>query len=67
MAGILVAVAISWILLYLIEKKSILALGLIPISKRFQQFGIGFLLTAILCVGVQLLEAFLKSSEWSIN
>lgn len=67
MIGVLVAIAISWILLYLIEKKSILALGLIPISKRLQQFGIGFLVTALLCVCVQFLESILKSSEWSIN
>ncbi|MGA9327074.1 MAG: type II CAAX endopeptidase family protein [Salegentibacter sp.] len=67
MIGILVALAISWILLYLIEKKSILALGLIPNFRRIKQFGIGFLLTALLCFCVQLLEAIIKSSEWPIN
>jgi len=67
MIGILVAIAISWLLLYLIKKKNILALGLLPIAKRLQQFSIGFLITAILCVLVQYLEAYLKSSDWIFN
>ncbi|WP_411767593.1 CPBP family intramembrane glutamic endopeptidase [Winogradskyella sp. A3E31] len=67
MIGILVAIAISWLLLYLIEKKNILALGFLPISKRLKQFLIGFLITGILCVLAQLLEAYLKSSTWILN
>jgi hypothetical protein len=67
MIGILVALTISWTLLYLIEKKSIFALGLFPISKRLKQFGIGFFLTALLCICIQFIETILKSSEWSIN
>jgi membrane protease YdiL (CAAX protease family) len=67
MIGILVAIAISWLLLYLIEKKNILALGFLPISKRLKQFLIGFLITGILCVLVQYLESYLKSSTWILN
>jgi membrane protease YdiL (CAAX protease family) len=67
MIGILVAVAISWLLLYLIEKKNILALGFLPIAKRSKQFFIGFLITGILCVLVQYLESYLKSSTWIFN
>jgi predicted permease len=67
MIGILVVIAISWLLLYLIEKKSILALGFLPVSKRLKQFSIGFLITGILCVLVQLLEAHLRSSTWILN
>jgi len=67
MIGILVALSISWILLHLFEKKSILALGFFPISQRLKQFGIGFLLTALLCICVQFIETILKSSEWLIN
>ena len=67
MIGILVAIAVSWLLLLLIEKKNILALGLLPIVKRSKQFLIGFLLTAILCVVVQYIEASLKSSVWVLN
>lgn len=67
MIGILVAIALSWLLLYLIEKDNILALGFLPISKRLKQFLIGILITGMLCVLVQYLEAFLKSSTWILN
>ncbi|MDO1500307.1 CPBP family intramembrane metalloprotease [Winogradskyella maritima] len=67
MIGILVAIAMSWLLLYLIEKKSILALGVFPIGKRLQQFLIGFLITATLCALTQYLETVLKSSTWVVN
>ena len=67
MIGILVEIVISWLLLYLIEKKNILALGFLPIGKRLKQFLIGFLITGILCVLVQYLEAYLKSSVWVLN
>jgi membrane protease YdiL (CAAX protease family) len=67
MIGILVALSFSWLLLFLIEKKNILALGLLPIIKRFKQFLIGFIITAILCTLVQYFETILKSSIWVLN
>ena len=67
MIGILVAIAISWLLLYLIEKKNVLALGFLPIGKRLKQFLFGFLITGILCVLIQYLESCLKSSTWILN
>jgi hypothetical protein len=67
MLGILVALIISWILLYLIERNNILSLGFLPISKRLKQFVLGFLITAVLCVGVQTLEMLLQSSKWHLN
>ncbi|NEN25243.1 CPBP family intramembrane metalloprotease [Cryomorpha ignava] len=67
MIGILVIIAISWLLLFLIEKKNILALGFLPMAKRLKQFTIGFVITGILCVLVQYLEANLKSSAWVLN
>lgn len=67
MIGILVALTVSWILLYFIEKESIIALGFLPISHRIQQFGIGFLITAALCFSVQFMELKMKSAEWTLN
>ena len=67
MIGILVTIAVSWLLLYIIEKENILALGFLPIPKRLKQFSIGILITGILCVLVQYLEAYLKSSTWILN
>ena len=67
MIGILIAIGISWLLLHLVEKKNILALGFLPIGKRLKQFSIGFLVTGILCILVQYLEVYLKSSTWVLN
>ena len=67
MIGILVAIAVSWLLLFLIEKKNILALELQPVVRSVKQLLIGFIITGILCVLVQYLEAYLKSSVWTLN
>ena len=67
MIGILVALAISWLLLFFIEKRNILVLGFLPVIKRLKQFLIGFIITGVLCAFVQYLEAYLKSSVWALN
>jgi len=67
MIGILIILVISWALLYLAERKSLLVLGIVPNRKRLQQFGIGFLLTSLLCLSVQFLEINLKSTKWLLN
>lgn len=67
MIGILIGFAISWLLLHFFEKRSILVLGFLPITKRIQQFSVGFLVTATLCILVQYFEAFLTSSTWILN
>lgn len=67
MIGILVAIGISWLLLYVVAKKNILALGLLPIQKRIKQFLTGFLVTGTLCVLVQYFEGYLQASTWVLN
>ena len=67
MLGILIAIIVSWILLYLIERKSILSLGFLPILKRLKQFLLGFFITTVLCIGVQTLEMLLQSSKWYLS
>ena len=67
MIGILIALALSWLLLYVFEKKSLLALGWLPVRKRTLQFVLGFCFTALLCVLAQLLEGFLKASQWVVH
>jgi membrane protease YdiL (CAAX protease family) len=67
MAGIIVILTISWLLLYFVEKKSILSLGITPVVKRLKQFSAGFIITAALCVIVQYSESLMKSSTWIWN
>ncbi|MTI22701.1 CPBP family intramembrane metalloprotease [Fulvivirga sp. RKSG066] len=67
MIGILAGLAISWLLLYLIEKRSLLALGFTPVSKRLLQFLIGFTITALLCVFTQYFKAWTTGAVWAFN
>ncbi len=67
MIGILVALAISWLLLAVLEKESLLALGILPFAKRSKQFLFGFLVTTTLCFLAQYFESFLQSSKWVLN
>ena len=67
MLGILIAFIISWGILYLIEKKSILSLGVLPVPARLKQLLTGFLITGLLCVSVESLEMLLKGSSFHLN
>jgi len=67
MIGIIVLLAVSWLLLYLIEKRSFLALGFLPIDRRLKEFFVGLGVTALLCVLAQSLEALLKNYDWVVN
>lgn len=67
MLGVLFLIAVSWLLLYFIERKSLLVLGLLPVGKRLMQFLIGFSITAILCVLAQYFETYLKGAAWVVN
>ncbi|WP_439152807.1 CPBP family intramembrane glutamic endopeptidase [Winogradskyella sp.] len=67
MIGVLIILALSWLLLYFIEKESLLVLGFLPIFKRLKQFFIGFGITALLCIIVQYFESVLKESNFILN
>lgn len=62
MVGILVLIALSWVILYLVEKKSIMALGIRPVTLRIKQLLFGFITTSLLCIGTELLEMALGGS-----
>ncbi|GJQ61422.1 MAG: hypothetical protein SCALA702_04750 [Melioribacteraceae bacterium] len=67
MIGIIVLLLFSWLLVHFFEKKNLFALWLLPINKKAVQFSKGFIISALLCVLVMLLEVYLKSSEWILN
>ncbi len=67
MVGIIVILAISWILLFIFEKKSVLVLGFIPTRNRIRDFIYGFLFSAILFVLFQSFDVVLKSLQWGVN
>lgn len=67
MIGIVVILLISWILLFAIEKKSILSLGILPTLSRLKQFLIGVLITGLICAASKYFESSLASSTWVLN
>lgn len=67
MVGIVVILLVSWILLFSIEKKSLLSLGLLPTLKRLKHFLIGVLITGLICAGSKYFESSLESSSWILN
>ncbi|WP_452610357.1 CPBP family intramembrane glutamic endopeptidase [Roseivirga echinicomitans] len=54
-------------MLFLFEKKSLLVLGFTPVVKKLKQFGLGFLVSAVICVTVTLALAALRSETWLLN
>jgi len=65
--GILIFLALSWALLFFIEKESLLALGFTPLLLRLKQFGLGFLISSFLCLAVTLALSALKAETWLLS
>jgi membrane protease YdiL (CAAX protease family) len=66
MLGIIVELAISWVLLWLIEKKHLSALGLIPTKRRIFQFLFLFFVAGLCCASGYLLRMY-YGEKWAIN
>lgn len=66
MAGILVQLLISWLLIWLFEKKDLRVLGLTPTGRRLSDFGLFFLITAACCACGFLLRMYF-GERWSLN
>lgn len=58
--------AVSWILLWLIEKKSLSVLGLMPTQLRFFQFALLFVVAGICCTSGFLMR-MLYGERWTVN
>ncbi|WP_435578141.1 CPBP family intramembrane glutamic endopeptidase [Gilvibacter sp.] len=64
MLGLLVLLLISWGLLFLIEKKNLNALGLIPSKDRLLQFGLGLAILVPSCLVLIGIETAVQSVQW---
>ena len=64
MIGLLVIIVISWGLLYLIEKKHISVLGIIPNKMHCIQFLIGFLFIGIIMLLWIYIETYIRAIIW---
>lgn len=67
MAGILVQLAISWLLLWAVEKKDLSVLGLRPTKKRALDFFLFFFIAAVLYLSGILLRMYFAEERWYLN
>ncbi len=67
MIGIIVQLAVSWLLIWLFEKKDLRVLGLWPTGKRLADFGLFLLVTAVCAASGFLLRMYFGKETWAIN
>lgn len=67
MAGIIVELIISWLLLWFICKKHLSILGFTPTKTRFLNFLFGFLAVAICCTIYYMSFTVFANNSWTIN
>jgi hypothetical protein len=65
--GLLLIIVISWLLLHFIENESIDVLGIIPNSKRFVEFIVGFLFIILITLLTIYIESILLSVDWKMK
>ena len=67
MVGILVQLAISWLLAWLFVKKGLEVLGLFPTRNRLLHFIIFFIITALCCASGFIMKMMYTQQPWIIN
>ncbi len=67
MLGILVQLLISWLLVWLVQKKDLRVLGWKPTRSRLLHFILFFLLTVACCASAFLMRALLTEERWKLN
>ncbi len=67
MTGLLIQLAISWLIVWLAERGNLSVLGLYPTRKRLSDFALFFLLTAACCSTGFLLRMQFGKERWELN
>lgn len=67
MAGIVVELIISWLLLWFILHRHISVLGFTPAKSRILQFGAGLFIAASCCIVYNLLTTIFINNQWVLN
>ena len=67
MIGILVQLAISWLIIWLYEKGDLRFIGLMPTKKRLKDFAIFFVITSACAGSGFLLKMFIARQSWMLN
>src|SRR5688572_1235532 len=66
MIGIIVQLVISWLIVWLFEKKSLVVLGFRPTANRLKDFVLFFFITAACCLSGFLIH-MLFGARWKLN
>lgn len=67
MAGIIVELIISWLLLWFISKKHLSVLGFRPTKSRVINLSIGFLIAGSCCTIYQIMTTAFVNNSWILN
>ncbi len=67
MFGLFVQLLLSWIMVWLFEKRNLSILGFKPSKKRLNNFFLFFFLTAACCASGFLMKMFFNNKVWEIN
>ena len=67
MAGILVQVAVSWLLVWLFDRRNLSVLGLNPNNVRLRHFAIFFSVAAAFSTSGFLLKMWIAHQRWQLN
>ncbi|WP_424964005.1 lysostaphin resistance A-like protein [Ekhidna sp.] len=67
MIGIIVEVALSWVILRFFTKQNLNVLGLVPARKSLAEFGLGLLMAATMSLLYYQLTAIASGSYWMLN
>ncbi len=67
MTGIIVQLAISWLLVWLVERKNLGVLGFTPTRRRLGDFALFLLVTAICCASGFFMRIYFAKEQWQVN
>jgi uncharacterized protein len=67
MIGIIVQLALSWLIIWFFEKGDLRFLGFYPYKKRLLDFLLFFIITGLCCATGFLLKMFIAKQQWAIN
>lgn len=67
MLGIIVQLALSWLIIWLVERKGLGVLGFYPTKKRLTDFTVFFLVTAACCASDFIMRMLLAEQRWVLN
>jgi hypothetical protein len=64
---VLSLIALSWLTIYLLEKRNILRSWLTPVNQRAKEFMVGFLLIGFLCLVSQFVLSSISNTGWTLS